>query len=312
MATKEQIAAVQWATKLMENKAERRKYAIEQFRAVDKDSSGTLDTEEVVALITNISKTMNLSLPAKDKLDLLYGMCDKNNDGSLQEAEFQSFFKATLESAIKAAEASLTAQGVKKIGGAKNGGTRTVVVGGKGKAFYPAEDEPAASKKKDLSREMASHTVATLRQSITPGTVLILLAGRFRGRRVVFLKQLKSSGLLLCTGPYGVNGVPLRRVNQAYAIATTTTVDVSKVDTAKFSDEYFGKTKTKRKTKGGTDEMFVEKDAEKTGPTAERIADQQAVDKALMPEINKHPLMAKYLKARFSLSKGDIPHKMKF
>ena len=105
-----------------------------------------------------------------------------------------------------------------KVGGEKNGSTR-LVPNLKAPHFYPA-DNVLQPKKSRKSSKSAKH-----QSSIVPGTVLILLTGRFRGKRVMFLKQL-ASGLLLVTGPYKITGVPLWRVNQAYVIATSTNIDL--------------------------------------------------------------------------------------
>jgi large subunit ribosomal protein L6e len=53
---------------------------------------------------------------------------------------------------------------------------------------------------------------------------LILFAGGFHGKRVMDLKPL--SGGVRVTGPMKVNGVPLRRVNACYVIATSAGVDM--------------------------------------------------------------------------------------
>ena len=62
----------------------------------------------------------------------------------------------------------------------------------------------------------------------------------------MFLKQL-DTGLLLVTGPYQINGVPLRRVSQAYVIGTRTKVDLSGFEVPeKFNDDYFRRSEGKK------------------------------------------------------------------
>merc|ERR1712193_224039 len=169
--------------------------------------------------------------------------------------------------------------------------------------YYPAEDV-----KSKLRNNHNNSMQTKLRASITPGTVLILLAGHFKGKRVVFLKQMES-GLLLVTGPYKVNGVPLRRVPQSYVIATKTTVDVSKVAVpASVTDALFKKAKTAKKK---DEELFFEKDKESVIDDS-RKAIQKQVDDKLVAEISKTPLLKAYLSSKFSLKKGQKPHAMTF
>ncbi|KAJ8540399.1 hypothetical protein K7X08_030318 [Anisodus acutangulus] len=170
--------------------------------------------------------------------------------------------------------------------------------------FYPADDvaKPVINKHKPKPTK--------LRASMTPGTVLIILAGRFKGKRVVFLKQL-TSGLLLVTGPFKLNGVPLRRVNQAYVIGTSTKVDVGGVNVDKIDDKYFAK-QVEKKQKKGEGEFFEDKKEEKNVLPQEKKDEQKAVDAALLKAIEGVPELKAYLSARFSLKSGMKPHELVF
>ncbi|KAL9227123.1 hypothetical protein vseg_002856 [Gypsophila vaccaria] len=170
--------------------------------------------------------------------------------------------------------------------------------------FYPADDVkiPLVNKHKPKPTK--------LRASVTPGTVLIVLAGRFMGKRVVFLKQL-SSGLLLVTGPFKINGVPLRRVNQSYVIATSTKVDLSGVDVQNIDDKYFA-TPAEKKNKKGEGEFFEAEKEEKVVIPQEKKDSQKAVDGPLTKNIEAVADLKSYLGARFSLKSGMKPHELVF
>ncbi|KAI8090279.1 ribosomal protein L6e-domain-containing protein [Gilbertella persicaria] len=202
------------------------------------------------------------------------------------------------QTAVAAPAKTAAAEKTVEVKGAKNGGKRTVPAQ-KASRFYPAEDIPQPK----VTRKTAKKT--PLRKSIVPGSVVILLAGRYRGKRVVVLKQL-DSGLLLVTGPFKVNGVPLRRVNQAYVIATSTKLDISsvKVD-EKFNDAYFKKSAKAEKA-------FLEGEQKKAAFPESKAADQKAVDKALLEVVAKTPFLRQYLASTFGLTKGQFPHNMKF
>ncbi|KAL6869257.1 60S ribosomal protein L6 [Amphichorda felina] len=178
----------------------------------------------------------------------------------------------------------------------------------KAQKWYPAEDDAQPKKVRKALRPWAP------RQSLQPGTVLILVAGRFRGKRVVLLKTL-DQGVLLVTGPFKINGVPLRRVNSRYVIATSLKVDITGLDTKKVEEvsqpKYFTADKPKKQV--GEQAFFEQGEkAEKKEVTSTRAADQKAIDKPLIANIKKVEFLPSYLASSFSLRKGDKPHAMKW
>merc|ERR1711936_776748 len=126
-------------------------------------------------------------------------------------------------------------------------------------------------------------------------------------------KQLET-GLLLVTGPFKLNGTPLRRVNQRFLVATTTKIDVSGVKVPdNINDKYFARVKAEKGAKKDGEIFDAKKEEYK--PSEQRKKDQSAVDTQVLNAIKKHSegaALKQYLKASFALSKGQFPHQMSF
>lgn len=170
------------------------------------------------------------------------------------------------------------------------------------KSWYPTSDE-----KKNFVRSSRKPRPTRLNKNVQPGQILILLSGRFRGRRVVFLKQLPS-GLLLVTGPYKLNGVPLKRVNQAYVIPTKTKVNLGSLNVDNLTDDFFKRVKINRGTEAK--DFFENPKDKKERITEERRNAQNTVDTQVLKTVKEVDQLKEYLKNRFALKNGDRPHLM--
>ena len=171
------------------------------------------------------------------------------------------------------------------------------------KNWYPISNLKSHFKRK-CKVPKASHISAPL----TPGQVVIILSGRFRGRRVVFLKKLESN-LLLVTGPYKYNGVPLKRINAAYVLPTNTKLNINEDVAKNVNDKIFSRVTIERKKE---EDFFEDNEKKKGRITEDRKNLQNEVDTVVKKAVDEVPMMKEYLRNRFALKNGDKPHLMKF
>ena len=142
-----------------------------------------------------------------------------------------------------------------------------------------------------------------------------MLSGVSRGRRVVVLKTL-TSGNLLVTGPYAINGVPLRRVNPAYVIATSTRVSLDGVN-VNVDDAFFRSARryTKNELKNASEHRLkkVEAGNQQNNQWRTELKNiQKTVDSKLLENIKKVEHLRGYLGTRFTLTNTSRPHDLKF
>ena len=152
------------------------------------------------------------------------------------------------------------------------------------KNWYPVSDL-----KKHFVRICKVPKTSHIAAPLTPGQVVIILSGRFRGRRVVFLKKLESN-LLLVTGPYKYNGVPLKRVNAAYVLPTNTKLNVSGDVAKNVDDKFFAKVKIERKKE---EDFFEDEKKKKERITADRKKMQDEVDINVKKAVDEVPMKKK-------------------
>lgn len=88
-------------------------------------------------------------------------------------------------------------------------------------------------------------------------------------------------------------------------------MSVEGVNVSAIDDGFFARDPVEKKE--GEDALFEGSEGKKvTVVSAQRKAAQSVVDSGLSANIVKVPMLAEYLKAKFTLSKSDLPHRLSF
>ncbi|CAE8581424.1 unnamed protein product, partial [Polarella glacialis] len=98
--TGSKVHHISWVKLMLDDTNRRHKWCDKDFAAADKDGSGSLSADEVVALVSKICTTMSIKVPPASKVAELVKLCCKSKDGELRPNEFRTVFKAVLQSCL--------------------------------------------------------------------------------------------------------------------------------------------------------------------------------------------------------------------
>lgn len=135
-----------------------------------------------------------------------------------------------------------------------------------------------------------------------------------RGRFILSCKDVMLTNhlcfILFYAGPFKLNGCPLRRINQAYVISTSTKVDLKGVQVPKDVNDALFNPPKKRHEKQSEEQFFLNQVGEKPKIDDKRKKLQDDVDSKLLGNLDD--MTKSYLASVFTLRKNDKPHEMNF
>jgi len=143
-------------------------------------------------------------------------------------------------------------------------------------------------KKKGTKMQYKKKPVLKTRKKFKKGTVLILLGLKFQGKKSILLKITKK-GFLVISGPFGINGISLRRINPRFAIPTEIKIDLSNLKLGFLNDNYFDFLKKSNKIPSNYQKLKL--------ISLHRVR-QSVIDRKLKKEIKKNFFLKFYLKSK--------------
>eukprot|EP00917_Polyrhabdina_sp_WS-2016_P010294 GHVP01022690.1.p1 GENE.GHVP01022690.1~~GHVP01022690.1.p1 ORF type:complete len:139 (+),score=28.52 GHVP01022690.1:748-1164(+) len=135
-------------------------------------------------------------------------------------------------------------------------------------------------------------------EKIQQGTIVIALKGEVSGKRVVYLGEMDEDTAII-SGPSEINDVGITTIAKKNIIITSQKLELGNITVTNEIKSYLKKVLKSKKDK-------------KVEETVDFIEFKNKTNENIIKEVEKIEFLSEYLKTKFTLKEGELPHKMKF